>query len=200
MKNEIYTPMEQVLINAAKLLTTKEVCEESIETNASEDGSVVRYDGRCEIGGMAIMTDRQKGELGEKNCIQLLTSWGYEVENVSKNPEYYYKGDLIATSPTTGNKRMVEVKWCYNINRTNNLYLEVWSAGSKKKNCEGWFKWCEADYLAYGDAHTGQFYLFDMNALHKRAAEVPYKERSCGYESRGQIVSLDQVRDLILNQ
>ena len=32
MKNEIYTPMEQVLINAAKLLTTKEVCEESIET------------------------------------------------------------------------------------------------------------------------------------------------------------------------
>jgi hypothetical protein len=47
---------------------------------------------------------------------------------------------------------MIEVKSCYKINSTNNLYLETWSAGSWRKNCEGWFKWCEADYLAYRDA------------------------------------------------
>lgn len=146
------------------------------------------------------MTDRQKGELGERNCKQLLESWGYSVEDVSKNPDYYYKGDLILTSPTTGQKKMMEVKWCYKIHNTNNLYLEVWSAGSWRKNNQGWFKFCEADFLAYGDAISGQFYIFDMAALHKRAAEVPYETKHCGRESEGQIISLDQVRDLILNQ
>lgn len=140
------------------------------------------------------------GKEGERRCKEMLEQWGYGVQDVSANPEYYYKGDLILTSPTSGQQKMMEVKWCERINDTNNLYLEIWSAGSWRKNCDGWFKWCEADYLAYGDAVSGQFYIFDMAALHKRAKMVPYKERRCGRDSVGQIVSLDDVRDLILNK
>lgn len=146
------------------------------------------------------MTDREKGQLGERKVKELLEAWGYNVEDLSENPEYYYKGDLRATSPTTGQQRMVEVKSCYKINATGNLYLEVWSKGSWRKNCQGWWLWCEADFLAYRDAISDQIYIFDMPALHQRVAQLPYRERSCGQESRGQIVKLDDVRDLILNK
>lgn len=140
------------------------------------------------------------GKLGERLCAEMLMQWGYAIQNVSANPDYYYKGDLLATSPTTGITKIIEVKWDEKIGNTNNLYLELSNINSKAKNGVGWFNWCEADFLAYGDAINRKFYIFDMKALKQRANEVPYRTRRCGYESEGQIISLDEVRDLILNQ
>jgi hypothetical protein len=72
------------------------------------------------------------GKQGERLARNLFASWGYEVEDVSANPEYYYKGDILLTSPTTGAKRIVEVKWDGCIATTGNLFLEIWSRNSRK--------------------------------------------------------------------
>lgn len=140
------------------------------------------------------------GKLGERLAREMFAAWGYGVEDVSANPEYYYKGDIILTSPTTGEQRIVEVKWDERIADTGNLYLETWSAHSKKQNCLGWWRWCAADYLAYGDAQNRQFYIFDLKQLKERVAQLPVRERTCGNDSVGQIIALAQVKDLVLNQ
>lgn len=140
------------------------------------------------------------GKQGERLCKQLLENWGYSVQDVSLNPQYYFKGDLLATSPATGATKIFEVKWDTRIHKTNNLYLELSNANSKAKDGLGWFKWCEADFLAYGDAITKQFYIIDLKALKQRAKEVPYITRACGCDSVGQIISLKQIDDLILNK
>jgi hypothetical protein len=86
---------------------------------------------------------------------------GYTVENVSGNPIYWEKDiDFFCTSPTTGAVRSFEVKWDARLHQTGNLYLELSNVHSK--GGKGWFRFCEADYLAYGDALTKVFYIIDM--------------------------------------
>ncbi len=70
---------------------------------------------------------------------------------MSGNPDYWYKDiDCFCTSPRTGATKSFEVKWDSRINTTGNLYLELTNVHSK--GGRGWFSFCEADYLAYGDA------------------------------------------------
>jgi hypothetical protein len=86
---------------------------------------------------------------------------GYIIQDVSNNPDYWTKDiDFIATSPTTGATRSFEVKWDARINQTGNLYLELSNVHSK--GGKGWFTFCQADFLAYGDAAAKVFYIFDM--------------------------------------
>lgn len=139
------------------------------------------------------------GKQGEYLFKQLYEGMGYKVEDVSANPEYYYKGDMLVTSPTTGLTKIFEVKWDTRIHSTENLYLELSNVNSKAKGGKGWFTWCGADYLAYGDAINRKFYIVRMDELKKRVKEIPFITKHCGYESEGQIVSLNQIQDLILN-
>ena len=81
------------------------------------------------------------GKQGESLFKQIMLERGYSVNDVSNNPEYWYKDiDFIITSPTTGQTKSFEVKWDSRINSTGNLYLEIsniYSQGGK-----GWFKFC----------------------------------------------------------
>ena len=90
-----------------------------------------------------------------------MESRGYTVEDVSNNPQYWYKDiDFIVTSSTSGETKTFEVKWDTKVNTTGNLFLEYESLYSK--GGKGWFEFCEADFLAYGDAITKVFYIIDM--------------------------------------
>lgn len=136
------------------------------------------------------------GKKGERLFQQKMEQQGYEVINVSNNPDYYYKDiDFIITSPTSGETKTFEVKFDDKINQTGNLYLELENIHSK---CGlGWFEFCKADYIAYGDSKTETFYVISLLDLKKRANEVPRRIARCGNDSYGQLVSLDDIQDLV---
>ena len=139
------------------------------------------------------------GKLGERLFAEVMEARGYEVQDVSANPEYWYRDiDFIITSPTTGETKTFEVKWDTRINRTGNLYLERTSRFTKQPGIEGlgWFEWCEADYLAYGDAVSGQFYMIPLLDLKIRVKQLPYREARCGTDSTGQLISLSDIADI----
>ena len=139
------------------------------------------------------------GKQGERLFSEAMQARGYDVVDVSGNPEYWYKDiDFIITSPTSGQTKTFEVKWDTRINRTGNLYLERTSSFTKQPGIEGqgWFEWCEADYLAYGDAVSGQFYIIPMNKLRWYADNLPYRSAQCGQDSTGQLVSLSDIADI----
>lgn len=140
------------------------------------------------------------GKLGERLFKETMEARGYEVIDVSGNPEYWYKDiDFIITSPTSGDTKTFEVKWDTRIHSTGNLYLERTSTFTKEEGIKGlgWFEWCQADYLAYGDAVSGQFYMIPMNKLRWYADNLPYRSASCGYDSTGQLVALKDIEDII---
>ena len=141
------------------------------------------------------MNSNQLGRQGEYVYQKQMEQKGYIVQNVSKDPEYYYKGDFIVTSPTTGLTKTFECKYDTRINRTGNLYLEIRNKNSK--NGIGWYEWCEADYLAYGNATLGIFYIIPMQQLKERIELLPKRVAFCGDDSCGYLVNLTQIADLI---
>jgi len=55
---------------------------------------------------------------------------------------------------------------------TGNLYLELTNVNSRQWNGEGWYKHCQADFVAYGDSRKGIFYIFPFADLKKRVEEL----------------------------
>lgn len=136
------------------------------------------------------------GKQGEKLFKNLMEQLGHKVEDVSGNPQYWDKDiDFVITSATSGNTRTFEVKWDSMISKTGNLYLELESINSK--GGKGWFNFCEADYIAYGDASANVFYIIPLLDLTRIANKVPYREAKCGNESVGQLVALKDIKDYI---
>lgn len=137
-----------------------------------------------------------QGKQGEKLFQQIMESRNYKVKDVSNNSDYWYRDiDFIITSPTSGETKSFEVKWDSKINKTGNLYLELTNIYSK--GGQGWYTFCEADYIAYGDAAARVFYIIPLLELKKRVQELPQHLARCGYDSTGLLVSLDDIQDLI---
>lgn len=129
---------------------------------------------------------------GEKLFSSIMTERGYQVQDVSDSPQFWKKDiDFVITSPTSGETKTFEVKWDSRINKTGNLFLETYSNGGK-----GWFKYCEADYLAYGDARSRCFYIIPLLELRELVASKRFEVAFCGNESCGYLVGLESVKDI----
>lgn len=136
------------------------------------------------------------GKQGENLFKQIMESRSYKVVDVSDSPEFWDKDiDFIITSSTSGATKTFEIKWDSRINKTGNLYLELNNIHSK--GGKGWFNFCQADYLAYGDAAAKVFYIIPLLELRERVKKLPYRQATCGQDSIGQLVSLDDIQDLI---
>lgn len=138
------------------------------------------------------------GKYGEWLFSYRMQQQGHTVEDVSKDPEYWVKDiDFFVTSATSGNTKSFEVKFDNRIYDTNNLYLELTNVHSKQWNGQGWWKHCEADFLAYGDARRNIFYVIPMRELRQRVQQLPQIVKQCGNDSTGLVVALDKIKDLI---
>ena len=135
------------------------------------------------------------GKQGERLFAQIMRNRNYTVVDVSNNPDYWSKDiDFIITSPTSGETKTFEVKWDSRISRTGNLYLELSNVNSK--DGIGWFSFCEADYIAYGDAARRKFYIIPLLELKERVEQLPKRYAQCGCDSIGLLVSLDSIKDI----
>ena len=137
---------------------------------------------------------KNKGKIGEQLFASTMAAKGYKVVDVSNNPDYWHKDiDFIITSSTTGITKTFEVKWDYWTGTTGNIFIETDNIHSK--GGQGWFKFCQADVLAYGDANNKKFYMIDMQKLREHLFWNKYKIASCGNESTGLIVPLAALKD-----
>lgn len=135
------------------------------------------------------------GKQGEMLFQQQMQNKGYKVEDVSNNSDYWNKDiDFIVTSPTTGAVKTFEVKWDSRLNKTGNLYLELVNVNSQG-GC-GWFEFCQADYLAYGDATTNTFYIIPLLELREKVQHMPKQIAQCGNDSIGQLVALSSLKNI----
>ena len=136
------------------------------------------------------------GRYGEILFKERMQELSYQLQDVSDNPAYWYKDiDFIATSPTTGAVKTFEVKWDSRINSTGNLYLELTNVNSKG-GC-GWFNFCQADFLAYGDAAARCFYVIPFADLKERVKGLCLKSSRCGADSTGLLLPISAIEDLI---
>lgn len=111
---------------------------------------------------------------GEYDLKQYLRKCGNDVIDVTNNPDYWDKDiDFIVNDFLT-----IECKWDGVMSDTGNIFIELCS--NIDKNTEGWYKFCQADYLYYGDAKSRVFYIFAFGEL-KKHIEVNKDSYSIGY-------------------
>lgn len=135
------------------------------------------------------------GREGELLFKKRMEQKGYKVKDVSKDSCFWNSDiDFIITSPSTGAVKSFEVKNDSKIHKTNNLYLEV--ANAHSAGGLGFFEFCEADYLVYGDAVNKRFYVFSLLELKERVKKLPKRYAECKGDSIGLLVDLDSVKDL----
>lgn len=90
----------------------------------------------------------KEGNIGEAIAAEFLTSVGFSVDDVSSNPDYFYKDiDLIATIDEE--TITVEVKADAKVSSTGNVCIEV--IGNKAKNKKGWIYYCQATHIFFVD-------------------------------------------------
>ena len=136
------------------------------------------------------------GNLGEQVFSYKMREAGYIVNNVSGNPEYWTKDiDFFCTNPETGATRSFEVKYDTRLSETGNLFLELSNVHSK--DGLGWFRFCQADFIAYGDAKSRTFYIIPTKELHERVKQLPERMSHCGQDSIGLLVKLQDIMDLV---
>lgn len=137
---------------------------------------------------------------GEQELKDWLRGYGYKVKDVSDNPHYWKKDiDLIVNDEMT-----IEVKWDSRFSDTLNLFIETCSDIENKK--QGWYNFCEADYLAYGSAIDKLFLIFDFDKLkahieahkaeYKKATAADYGRDGIKKHSEGYLVPVDTLSGL----
>lgn len=153
---------------------------------------------------MKHLNSNQLGILGETLFEKYYRSKeGYIVENTTANPEYFSKDIDFFVTDASGNRRSFEVKYDSRVADTGNLYLEIQNIHSSHAQYRGWWLFCEADYLFYGDAQNTKFYVFNVKELREKLKTMEprttYCRDYCGQpESEGQLVKLSDIKDIII--
>lgn len=104
-----------------------------------------------------------KGKIGEVVISNYLFSLGFSVADVSDNPEYQKK-DIDFVVSQGEQQFTLEVKTDYQISKTGNLlfedvFFQDWGED------EGWFHYCQADYIVFYDVESGKAYWLDSAVM-----------------------------------
>lgn len=104
---------------------------------------------------------RRVGDVGEAVCKNVLEACGFQVQDVSRNPDYYEKDDLIATK--NGKSYFIEVKTDTRAHETGNLVVELISNVEAKRT--GWFNYCKCNKYFFYLANSNELIIVDQKWL-----------------------------------
>lgn len=128
--------------------------------------------------------------IGELRAYNYFQDNGWTVQDVTSNPEYWDKDiDLIVSSGAQS--LTIEVKWDSRISTTGNMFIETVTDLDKSK--DGWFSYCQADYIYYGDSINQLFYVFKTDDLRKFVSSHIMEERKAAdYNYKGILKKVSQ--------
>lgn len=128
--------------------------------------------------------------IGELRAYNYLQANGWNVQDVTANPEYWNK-DIDFVVSSEAESFTVEVKWDNRISATGNMFIETVTDLDRCK--EGWFSFCLADYIYYGDSVNQLFYVFKTNDLREFVSNHIMEERKAAdYNYRGVLKKVSQ--------
>lgn len=78
-----------------------------------------------------------------------LAAKGHKIQDLSSCREYQEKDiDMLITNKR-GETAFIEIKNDVRSNYTGNVFIEYYSANNVSRNGQGWFYYCEADFLCF---------------------------------------------------
>lgn len=129
---------------------------------------------------------------GELRAQEYFLKNGWKVKNLTACQDFFSK-DIDFLIERDQERFYIEVKWDTRIKHSGNMFIEV--STDIEKNKDGWFKFCEADFIFYGDALQNLFYVFRLQDL-KEFIKEDYKRlqqrKAADYNAYGQVRKVSQ--------
>lgn len=122
--------------------------------------------------------DLQRGKEGEALVAAALAARGHTVTDLSDDWTYRRIDiDFRLTSPI-GATTTLEVKTDDASERTGNVFIEYSNIHNKSHNYNGWYYYCEADYLAFVQQHYNKCHIVSRNDLINEIKHNKYRTAS----------------------
>jgi hypothetical protein len=129
-------------------------------------------------------TDLERGKQGENAVNIALTARGNKVRDVSGIYDYQRKDiDFIVSNGT--NETSLEVKTDYKSEITGNLFIETYNAKNESRYGNGWFHYCEAEYICFAQLNNKLAHIVKLEdiktAINNSKFRVANTSNTSGY-------------------
>lgn len=88
------------------------------------------------------------GQRGEEMVFNALTKKGHNVLDVSDDTDYQWI-DIDFQVSRNGRTTTLEVKNDLASERSGNVFVETWNQKNQRHNYQGWYYYCEAEFIAF---------------------------------------------------
>lgn len=133
------------------------------------------------------------GKRGERLVAAALAARGHQIEDLSGDWEYQQRDTDFRITNKKGVSITLEVKNDIKSNYTGNVFIETYNINNVKRGGQGWFAYCEADYLCFVQEEYKIAHIVDRAELVRNCWSNLYRQKN-SYFSRGYIVPIDKLK------
>ena len=138
--------------------------------------------------------DLSIGKRGEKLVAAALLKRGHTITDVSDDAAYQRK-DIDMMLCKNGLAVSLEVKNDIKSNTTGNVFIETYNQNNVSRNGDGWFCYCEADYLCFVQEFWQEAHIVSRDELIKAIWSGKYRKVSSPF-SDGYIVPIGELKKM----
>ena len=132
------------------------------------------------------------GKRGEKLVAAALLKRGHTITDLSEDPIYQRK-DIDMMLCKNDVVVSLEVKNDIKSNTTGNVFVETYNQNNVSRNGEGWFCYCEADYLCFVQELWNEAHIVSRDELIKAIWSGNYRKTRSPF-SEGYIVPIGELK------
>ena len=92
--------------------------------------------------------DLEIGKRAEKLVAAALAARGHDIQDVSDDSTYQ-RIDVDLLLNKDGKQATLEIKNDLRSEQTGNVFIEIYNRNNERRNGNGWYCYCEADYIAF---------------------------------------------------
>ena len=129
------------------------------------------------------------GKQGEQLVIAALTARGHSVEDLSGDYEYQRKDIDLRLTNKSGAITTLEIKNDKRSNQTGNVFIELTNRNNISRNYDGWYCYCEAQYLAFVQDAAHKAHIVSRAELIENCEKNVYRVGR-GVDAQGYIVPI----------
>lgn len=119
--------------------------------------------------------DVRRGKVGETLFANAYAAAGNKVEDVSDNIDYRRRDIDFIVSNKSGQKTTIEIKTEEASEYTGNVFIEYYNTNNVKRGLDGWFKYCEAEYIGFVQPHNKRVFIVSLDDLKKNIENNKYR-------------------------
>lgn len=139
-------------------------------------------------------TDLKRGKQGETAIAATLAARGNILTDVSGEYEYQRKDiDFIVSN---GDKQTtLEVKTDYKSEITGNLFIETYNTANESRNGNGWYTYCQAQYMAFVQLNKRQAHIIAFDEMKSLIDGNKYRVANT-YNTSGYLLPIGEIKKM----